>query len=204
MDNDMDELTVTQNSYYADFEPSKFSWLYIAIDIRDMSMAKIGLTTKATLERRIAEGKTYNPFLVLFATYELSRCTFGVSVKELNDIEQYIHNRFRNPVKHLYTGRNSKWFYVAPEDAESQIDWYLAKRAFSVDNGPLYTFWEGENNRHGVDIEQMKKIKRIYRPFPVNFDIMARDAGMEFVHYADYYDYLEEYHSRSAGDKVYL
>ncbi|QPQ23106.1 hypothetical protein [Lonsdalea populi] len=62
------------------------AWLYIAIDIRDLSICKIGLTTKKHPQLRLNEGRTYNPFLELYAIYELSATTWGCSQKELNDI----------------------------------------------------------------------------------------------------------------------
>jgi hypothetical protein len=204
MDDDLDEPIAQQNEHYAAFEPAPFAWLYIAVDVRDMGMTKVGLTKKEAPSRRIAEGRTYNPFLTLFATYELSRCSFGVSAVELGDIESYIHKRLCKPLKHLDSQRDSEWFYLHPEAVEGTIDWILAKRAFSVDGKQLYTFFDGPHNRHGLNIELMRKIKTIFRPQPMEFARKADDAGMEREQYQQYYEYLDEFHARSPADKVYL
>ncbi|MBD8566194.1 GIY-YIG nuclease family protein [Oxalobacteraceae sp. CFBP 8763] len=206
MNDDFDEPVATQNEHYAKFPSCEHAWLYIAIDIRDMSISKIGLTTKDSPINRIKEGRTYNPFLTLFTTYELSRCTFGVSLKELRDIERYIHRRsvFHPPIRHLYTGGESEWFYVPPDEAESMVDGLLAKRGFSVDGRYLYTMFEGPHNQGEMDIEQMKKIKKIYRPFPGDFVEAAECAGIKRKHYHGYIEYLRDFHSRPDVEKIYL
>lgn len=156
MDN---QLTSTQNEHYLNYPPSMFAWIYIAIDIRDMSISKIGFTTKAAPQQRINEGKTYNPYLSLFTVYELSKCSWGTSKQELRDIESYIHRRmiFGSPIKYLYTGGNSERFDISPSDAEFQIDWILAKRGFSVNGQPLYTDRLIDPRLNNIDVEQMKK-----------------------------------------------
>jgi hypothetical protein len=66
---DYDELygkyteKASQNPHYAHYPTIPNAWIYIAIDIRDMNMCKIGLTTKEDPLKRISEGRTYNHFL---------------------------------------------------------------------------------------------------------------------------------------------
>lgn len=206
MNFDFDDEAADQNSYYSQYQPLENAWLYIAIDIRDMSMAKIGLTRRESPESRIAQGKTYNPFLTLFTSYELSKCTYGSSQKELNDIESYIHGRciFGNAIKHLYTGRNSEWFPISPEKAEHQIDWILAKRGFAVDNKSLYTYNTEYEKFNYIAVERMKKIKKINRPNPYSFSEMAENGGIGYNLYAPYYEYLLEFYNRDADGKIYL
>jgi hypothetical protein len=202
---DADEVIAEPNDYYEAHARSEFAWLYIAVDIRDMGLSKIGLTTKKTPEQRLAEGKTYNPFIVLFATYELSKLTNGISSFELRKIEGYIHRRsFANPVLHLNTGRNSEWFYMDPESAESEVDRMLAKRGFTVEGKNLYTYYDGDHNFNGIYVSRMRQIKKIYRPFPEDFYDMAESLELPRRYYREYLDYLEEYHSKSPTEKVYL
>ncbi|QWV07003.1 GIY-YIG nuclease family protein (plasmid) [Pseudoalteromonas shioyasakiensis] len=206
MNIDFDDEAADQNSYYSQYQPLENAWLYIAIDIRNMSMAKIGLTTRESPESRIAQGKTYNPFLTLFTSYELSKCTYGSSQKELNDIESYIHRRciFGNAIKHLYTERDSEWFLISPENAEHQIDWILAKRGFAVDNKSLYTHNTEYEKFNYIAVERMKKIKKINRPNPYSFSEMAENCGISYNLYAPYYEYLLEFHNRDADGRIYL
>lgn len=202
---DADEEIVTQNDHYAAHPLSPFGWLYIAADVRDMGISKIGLTTKKTPEQRLAEGKTYNPFIVLFATYNLAKSTYGISKVELKAIEGYIHRRsFADPVLHLYTGRNSEWFYMHPDLAEYEVDRMLVKRGFSVRGKRLFSYYEGDHTYEGVYVSRMREIKKIYRPFPDDFEKMAVDSGIPYKYFQEYLDYLTEYHSRSSKDKVYL
>ena len=202
---DADEEFAEINDYYDEYPRSEFAWLYIAVDIRDMGISKIGLTTKKTPEQRLAEGKTYNPFIVLFATYELSKITNGISRFELGEIEGYIHRRsFADPVLHLYTGRNSEWFYMHPDSAESEVDRMLAKRGFTVGGKRLYSFYEGDHNHNDIYVSRMKQIKKIYRPFPEDFNDMVENLGLPSKYYREYLDYLVDYHSRDFKDKAYL
>lgn len=202
---DDDDGEIEENEYYAAYPYSEYAWLYIAVDIRDMSIVKVGLTTKKTPQQRVAEGKTYNPFITLFTTYELSRCTFGVSSKELSDIEGYIHSRsnFGKPIKHLYTGRDSEWFYIDPEEAESQIDWILAKRGFSVDGKKLYSYDDNDQKFNGINVREMRKIKTIFRPSPEVFKSVANRSEIPLDCYRDYYELLKDFHSRDANAKIY-
>jgi hypothetical protein len=206
MDFDADDLDAEENDFYSGYTPSEYAWIYIVIDIRDMNLSKIGLTTKKSPLARVSEGKTYNPFLMLFATYELSKCTYGVSSKELSDIERYIHDRFvfGNPIRHLYTRGKSEWFYIPPQHAESQIDWIIAKRNFSVDGKKLFTFYEGDHNHGGIHVPRMRKIKKIYRPLPDDFRATAEASGIDFHYYAEFYNFLIDYHAQSPAEKIYL
>lgn len=203
---DFDDEAASQNEYYSKYPVLEHAWLYIAVDVRDMNLAKIGLTRRKSPQHRISQGKTYNPFLTLFASYELSKCTFGSSQQELDDIEGYIHSRhvFGDPIKHLYTGRKSEWFFIHPEEAERQIDWILAKRGFAVDNKALYSHDIRHQKFNGIAVERMKKIKTIYRPNAFAFSEMADEANIPFDLYRPYYDYLCDFHQRDDDGKIYL
>lgn len=203
--NDENEL-LKVNPAYEQYPTKEYGWIYIAIDMRDLCFSKIGLTTKEAPSRRIAEGRTYNPFLTLFTTYELARCTFGISQRELSDIEAYIHGRsaFGYPLKHLDSGRDSEWFQMRPDHAEEQVDWVLAKRGFSVDHEALYEVYNNSNNRNGINVRTMRKIKKVYRPFPADIQHLAQSAGYDVRLIRSYLDYLEEFYSRGHPDQVWL
>lgn len=94
--NDEQEL-LEPNPVYKDCPIKKHGWIYIAVDMRDLSFSKIGLTTEEEPARRVAQGRTYNPFITLFTTYELGRSTFGISQQELNAIEGNLHRRWAYP-----------------------------------------------------------------------------------------------------------
>ena len=206
MNNNPEEDKATQNEHYAKFPTLPNAWIYIAFDIRHMSLTKVGLTTNEDPKKRISQGITYNPFLKLFAVYELSRCTFGISQKELNDIEGYIQRRaiFGEPLKHLESKRKTEWFLMDPESVESQADWLFAKRGFSVDGYSLYTCSSEIETYHNVVIERMRKIKTIFRPLPDDFLKQMKKCNIPIELVKDYYEYLVEYHQRDASEKVYL
>ncbi|RQQ45686.1 GIY-YIG nuclease family protein [Burkholderia stagnalis] len=203
--NDENEL-LEINPAYKNYPTKEHGWIYIAIDMRDLRFSKIGLTTKELPSRRIAEGRTYNPFLTLFTTYELARCTFGISQRELSDIEAYIHGRsvFGYPLKHLDSGRDSEWFQIRPDYAEGQVDWILAKRNFSVDHEKLFEYYDGPNNRNGVNVRAMRKIKKVYRPAPGDMERLAQSAGYDARLISPYLDYLEKFHAQGHPDQVWL
>lgn len=194
------------NPAYKDYPTKKSGWIYIAIDMRDLELSKIGLTTKEEPNRRIAEGRTYNPFLTLFTTYQLARCTFGISQRELIDIEGYIHGRsaFGAPLRHLDSGRDSEWFQMHPDEAEGQVDWILAKRGFSVDHEKLYEVFESPNNWNGLNLRAMRKIKKVYRPFPENVEYLAHSAGYDVRQIRPYLDYLAHFHDQDNPNKIWL
>lgn len=200
----------TQNEHYSSYPILPNAWIYIAIDIRDLDICKIGLTTKKTPQLRINEGKTYNPFLELFTTYELSKCTWGCSREELRDIEKYFHNRhiFGGAIKYPGTGRTSEWFFTSPSEAEYQIDWMLAKRGFSVEKKPLYEIYERTdrdlNRLNYIRVEAMKKIKTIYRPLPEDYEYCAENSRMASYQYERYIKFLEKFHNGDWIDKIYL
>jgi len=206
MNIEFDDDQAIENTHYTKFPTLKSGWLYIAIDIRHMNMSKIGLTTRENPSQRISQGRTYNPFLRLFAAYDLSQCTFGISKEELSDIEKYIHSRsvFGEPLKHIDSNRDSEWFFLDPDSAEYQVDSLLRKRGFSVDGKTLYTYYEGLETCGDIVIDRMKKIKTIYRPLPDEFNTQAERSGMPFELYQQYYNYLVSFHQREPIDKAYL
>ncbi|MDD2033190.1 GIY-YIG nuclease family protein [Pseudomonas sp. E141] len=202
---DSDDEPAERSEYYAACPPSPHAWLYIAVDVRDMGIAKIGLTTKRTPEMRIAEGRTYNPFLVLFTTYDLARCTWGTSAKELADIERYIHRRavFGTPIGHLATGRSSEWFRIHPEQAESIVDAMLAKRGFSVGERYLYSSYDGPDVFDQIRVSRMREIKTVYRPSLRAVIDDSINAGIPDEYYREYYNFLRAYHSRPQAERPY-
>lgn len=202
-----------QNPYYANFCRLPYAWLYIAIDIRDLTTCKIGLTSKAHPRMRLAEGKTYNPFLELYTIYELSATTWGCSREELQDIESYIHNRhiFGAALRFPESGRDTEWFRTTPDEAEWQIDYILAKRGFSVDQFTLYDTAERvyltpdqKFRINDIHFEAMKKIKTIFRPDPYTYSERACAAGMNYHEYKSYIEHLEKFHAGDWIHKIYL
>ncbi|NIY94677.1 GIY-YIG nuclease family protein [Vibrio diazotrophicus] len=206
MNFDFDDEAASPNSHYAMYPPLEYAWLYIAIDIRDMDICKVGLTTRESPHQRVSQGKTYNPFLFLFASYELSKCTYGVSQKELDDIERYIHRRsiFGGAIKHLATGRDSEWFSIHPEEAERQIDWILAKRGFAVDGKVLWSNSQKDEKFNFIAVERMKKIKTVYRPEPWEMSEMFDRMEAPYTTLNQFYRFLREYHDRDADGKIFL
>jgi hypothetical protein len=198
------------NSYYSQYPKIANAWIYIAIDIRDMNMCKIGLTTKEHPLKRISEGKTYNPFLELFTTYELSACTWGCSQKELNDIENYFHRRatFGGAMKHLRTLRDSEWFFNDPEEAEYQIDWMLAKRGFSVKGWSLIELYirddRDQERLNYINVDALKEIKNIFRPEPNEYTNRCLAAGLKEYQFKEYIDFLHDFHQGDEIRKIYL
>lgn len=195
-----------QNEYYENYPVLSNAWIYVAIDIRHMNMSKVGLTTAEHPKKRLSQGTTYNPFLKLFSTYELSKCTYGMSQKELSDMEKYIHRRavFGEPFNHLQSKRKTEWFLMEPESAETQIDWFLAKRGFSVDGYYLFTYFEGVETYNEVVIERMKKIKKIYRQHPKDFLSEIEQCNIPLDLVQDYYNYLNTFHKEDRADKAYI
>jgi len=195
-----------QNEYYAGYPILKHAWIYVAVDIRNLSITKVGLTTAQYPQKRISQGITYNPFIRLFTIYELSKCTFGISQKELNDIESYIQSRavFDEPIRHLDSNRKSEWFFIHPEEAEMQIDWMFAKRGFAVDGKYLFSSYESPETYGDVVIERMKKIKTIFRPLPEEFSDKAENCNIPIKLYREYYDLLVNFHKSETPNKAYL
>ncbi|WP_288357078.1 GIY-YIG nuclease family protein [uncultured Pseudomonas sp.] len=204
-DFDADEEPAERNEHYSTYPSLESSWLYVVADTRDMQIAKIGLTTKKAAKQRLMEGKTFNPFIVLFATYDLSKTTWGVSQKELRDIEQYIHSRaFGEPIPHISSGRDSEWFYMSPEEAENRIDQNLAKRAFSVNNRYLYSNYDGDHSHRGLYIERMRQIKKLHHPDPYSFARWAEKMNYPEELYKGYLEYIHEYFLRDPKNRPYL
>ncbi|WP_202934878.1 hypothetical protein [Vibrio navarrensis] len=192
----LEEDEAHPNEYYQNEPTIDSAWLYIAIDIRDMRMVKVGLTTRENPHDRILNGRTYNPFVTLFAAYDLTKNTFGISKKELADMESRIHGRgaFGEPLRHLNSGRRSEWFFIDPDEAEFQIDVNLAKRGFSVDGYMLFTHQSGYEKYNDIAIWRMKRIKSVFKPKPLDFKELADSRGIPFEIYKPYYEYLVAFH----------
>ncbi|MDR6680188.1 GIY-YIG nuclease family protein [Pseudomonas oryzihabitans] len=202
---DADEEPAERNDHYSCYPSLESAWLYVVADTRDMQISKIGLTTKATGQKRFREGKTFNPFIVLFATYDLAKTTWGVSIEELQDIEKHIHSRaFGEPILHISSRGKSEWFYMSPEEAENSIDHILAKRGFSVHERNLYSNYDGEHSRFGIHIERMKMIKQLHHPNPYEFAQLAIERNYPHRFYVEYLEYLQEYFLRDRKNRPYL
>jgi len=56
-DFDADEEIVQPNDHYSSHPLSEYGWIYITADIRDMTISKIGLTTKKTPNKGLPKEK---------------------------------------------------------------------------------------------------------------------------------------------------
>lgn len=94
-------------------------WIYICVDLKDISICKIGMTRRE-LYSRVTE--TTNPHYVVFAAYK-------VPENESFAIERYIHRdlgRFGiERQSHRMTGRDSEWFAINAAEAIKLLDWTL-------------------------------------------------------------------------------
>jgi hypothetical protein len=119
------------SSYYQVYPHVPHAWLYIAIDARDLSICKVGITTMETADLRVSGRSTENPFYCLFNSYNLG--AIGISRKELLDFERYMHRKFADRISFVGTDIKSEWLNVSPFEAEGQIEHYIAN-AFSRDD----------------------------------------------------------------------
>lgn len=137
------------------------AWLYIAIDVRDLSICKVGITTMKSPFDRVSGRSTENPFYCLYNSYNLGK--IGISKKELMDFEKYMHRKFASRVKFIGTSTPSEWLTVGPIEAEGQIEHYIAN-AFSSDELSLMDE-DGEIAR-----ETFEQFVERNRPHPYNVD----------------------------------
>ena len=156
------------------------AWIYIAIDIRDLSICKIGLTTGIEAYVRIKQGTTSNPFYLLFTSYDLSMV--GISKKELYDLERYLHRKIEDGIRIVSSGSYSEWFELHPLKAESWIDSYICN-AFDLDGFSL------QNEDGEVDYSLLNSFKEAFRPHP--WLILRR---ISYERCKEYVDYLTKYH----------
>jgi hypothetical protein len=108
----------------ANFDPNsinEFGWIYLAVDLYNPEVCKIGLTKRPRLYDRVTE--TGNPNYVVVRAYR-----FPFEVDRLW-IERYLHNETQKQssrIKHFMTGRNSEWFSLSVENVLSTVRFYFA------------------------------------------------------------------------------
>ncbi|WP_155279876.1 hypothetical protein [Alteromonas macleodii] len=157
------------------------AWIYIAIDIRDLSICKIGLTTAVSPWQRIQQGTTSNPFYLLFNSYNLS--IVGISKKELQDLERYLHRKIERRIPIVSSGSVSEWVESHPLQAENWIDSYISN-SFELNGFSL-------QNEHGeVNYSLFNKVKEVCRPDPSSITRAVRYEQCQ-----EYVDYLIWYHN---------
>lgn len=91
-----------------------------------------------------------------------------------------------------------------PYHAEGQVDWILAKHGFSVDHEDLYEHYDTSNNRNGINVRAMRKIKKIYRPYPKYVQCLVQSAGYDPRLIRPYLNYLAEFHTHCHPDQIWL
>lgn len=171
--------------------------IYIAIDIRALSLCKVGFTTQEDPAARLNGGRTYNPFLTLYTVYRLSNCTRGCSLKELRDFEGYIHRKsiLGKSIKHLHSGKSSEWFWFRPDEMESLIDHWIARRNFTVDGWNLFMNDAGDDMDHVINQSRLARIKQVVRPAPDDVLRTLRYSGIPAQWCDEYLTHLRDYHS---------
>lgn len=170
-------------SKYENEQILQHAWIYIAIDIRNLNICKIGLTTKENPYDRIKQGATSNPYYILFNCYDLSK--LNISLQELCDFEKYLHRKLGFRIKNVATGNNSEWLEITPFYAEKELE-YRIGNSFRFGNDSFLDE-DGE-----VDSNVMNEIKFTFRPDPLDFSCRS------FLNYDDckeYIDYLMDYHN---------
>ena len=161
----------------------QYAWLYIAIDIRNLEMCKVGITTRETPIQRINEGRTTNPFYLLFNSYDLSK--FKLTRKKLMNFERFVQQRLGASVSRIVSGSNSEWIRTTPFNAEQEIDYRIAND-FSSDDELLFDE-DGE-----ILEEKFKEIKYPYRPDPFNLSV---SSNLNYEECKNYIDYLMDHHN---------
>lgn len=150
------------------------AWIYIAIDIRDLSICKVGLTTTENPKNRISQGNTSNPFYILFNCYNLSE--IGISKEELTDFERYLHKKLGPRIRIVASGEKSEWIETSPFCAEDQIEHFISN-AFSL-KGQSFQDEDGS-----VKTDTMNSIKYAHRPCHLHIH--------ERINYCKYKEYLD-------------
>lgn len=106
-------------------EQSIVNWIYIGVDTRFSSMAKIGLTT-GTLGTRASGSQ--NPFYSLFCAFKIKE---GVEPNIVNNIEysaiDFLSQTYQR-IRHVTTGRHSEWFYADPQEMRVLVHDFLYDR----------------------------------------------------------------------------
>ncbi|NMM29232.1 MAG: hypothetical protein HHJ12_18635 [Glaciimonas sp.] len=156
------------------------AWIYIAIDISNLSKCKIGLTTMNNPGDRVKRGVTANPFYRLFNSYDLSK--IGVSKKELTDFERYLHRKVGCRIPMNGSGEMSEWIYETPFNTEKEIEFHIAN-CFHCDGKSLL-------DEYGkVDYQIINQLSVKNRPSPEHIvDLYQYETCKEYV------DYLIHYH----------
>ena len=150
----------------------EYAWIYIAIDVTNLNRCKIGITTRENPMNRIRDGRTSNPFYILFNCYELSK--LKISNKELRNFERYIHRKLGfSRIHRIGTGNPSEWFRLSPFDAEEEIDYYVCN---NFDFNGRHSFDEDGN----IDREVLREVKYEHRPDPLGLSINSNLIYAEY------------------------
>ncbi|ELR8729983.1 GIY-YIG nuclease family protein [Vibrio harveyi] len=158
------------------------AWLYIAIDVRDLSICKIGITTRENPIDRLRECRTSNPFYSFFNCYDMAR--LNISMRELLDLERYLLRKLGVRLNHIGTGNASEWVRISPCFAEKEIDYIICNNFDFHENSMI----DEDGN---PDEKYLGEFKYKVRPDPFGLFINS------FVRYEDcqdYYDFLMDYH----------
>ena len=168
---------------YHELPVLKWAWLYIAIDVRDLSICKIGITIREDPNTRLRECMTSNPFYNFFNCYDMSR--FSISKKELLDLERYLHRKLGIRLNSIGTGHETEWVSISPYLAEKEIDYIICNNFYFLGNSMI----DEDGNLHK---EYLSEVKHRIRPDPLGLFFNS------FVRYEDcqeYYDYLMDHHN---------
>lgn len=159
------------------------AWLYIAIDIRNFRQCKIGITTRQNPHERILEGRTSNPFYLLFTAYNLAY--LNVEKEELGRFERYVRGKIGYPVYRVASGNLSEWRDEDPRNAELVIDHHIIN-SFTHDGKILF-------DEDGMPCaEEFCKIKFPYRPDPFG---LSEISNLNYDQCKEYIDFLMNYHN---------
>lgn len=162
------------------------AWLYIAIDIRNLRQCKIGITTRESPITRIREGRTSNPYYLLFTAYNLSEMI--ASRSELENFERHAREKVGTPVFRVASGNNSEWRYEDPRSAELVIE-HLIINSFQK-NGNILFDEDGLPNP-----AEFSSIKHPYRPDPFGFSDIS---NLNYNECKEYIDFLMDFHNYPA------
>lgn len=163
-------------------QSANHAWLYIAVDIRNLTECKIGITTRQNPQIRIREGRTSNPFYLLFTAYNLT--PLNVDASELKKFERHVRKKVGQPVWRVASGNESEWRYEDPRNAELVIDHHIIN-TFTYNGKNLFDEDGMPSN------EEFQDIKHPYRPDPFG---LWEISNLNYDQCREYIDFLMDYH----------